>query len=440
MFICSKGVILRIFIVMMAFFLIIIIPVSAISTASNTDVTVSVAGAQSYYLGKEMIKLSGTNTVTNKTYLFLINNQLPSSGGSIKAADPRLDTNKVVTGDDQNFQVVDVRGDNTWSWTWDTSNVALEAGTFTIYAVSAPKNKNDLSDAAYGTAVIMIKTEKPTVSATVSQSNIIKGNPLLITGTATGNPSQGVAIWIIGPGVTSSATHSGNINYLNRVTVQPDSTGKFSYEIDSATTSTMGSGIGYVIVQHPMYNNAFDVFLIDGWGYRLANKMNSYPPGAVVKLVNLAVPYKGGGVIGPDAEWALTEGLKDPNVDDIYTEMQFSVVEPVNTTPSPTAIPTTSPTTVTTTTTTVPTTVTTTTTPITTLTTTVTTPPSPTLTTAPTDSVNKLLEEQNKKIEEQNKKLEDLNKTIAEQNQKLTEQNDILTQIINFLKGMFGWK
>ena len=63
-----------------------------------------------------------------------------------------------------------------------------------------------------------------------------------------------------------------------------------------------------------------------------------------------------------------------------------------------------------------------------------------TVPTTPTDSVQKLLEEQNRKIEEQNKKLADLNKTIAEQNQKLSEQNDILTQIINFLKSMFGWK
>lgn len=434
----GKRVFFRIFIVMMIFILIFIIPVSASSSASNTDVTVSVAGAQSYYLGKEMIKLSGTNTVTNKTYLFLINNQLPSSGGSIKAADPRLDTNKVVTGDDQNFQVVDVRGDNTWSWTWDTSNVALEAGTFTIYAVSAPKNKNDLSDAAYGTAVIMIKTEKPTVSATISQPTIMKGNSLLITGIATGNPSNGVAIWIIGPGVSSSKQNAGNINYLNRVTVQPDSTGKFSYEIDSSVTAIMGSGTGYIIAQHPMYNNAFDILLVNGRLGKIPsinfsdnyNSRHAYPgPDSYLGYVH--IPYSMGGVIGADVEDVLTEALKDPNVDDSYAEIQFSVVEPATTTTSvPTTVSTTAKTT-----TMVPTTAVTA-SPTTTLITTLTT----TVTTAPTDSVNKLLEEQNKKIEEQNKKLEDLNKTIAEQNQKLSEQNDMLTQIINFLKSMFGWK
>ncbi len=37
------------------------------------------------------------------------------------------------------FKVVDVNGDNTWSWKWGTANYALDAGTYTIYAVSQPR-------------------------------------------------------------------------------------------------------------------------------------------------------------------------------------------------------------------------------------------------------------------------------------------------------------
>ncbi|MDO8871952.1 MAG: hypothetical protein Q7V05_04365 [Methanoregula sp.] len=59
--------------------------------------------------------------------------------------------------------------------------------------------------------------------------------------------------------------------------------------------------------------------------------------------------------------------------------------------------------------------------------------PSPSITSSPTSSVEKLLEEQNKKIDEQNK-------LIAEQNKKMAEQSDLLSQMLNYFKGIFGWK
>ena len=40
-----------------------------------------------------------------------------------------------------NSVVADVLADNTWSYTWGTSNVDLDAGTYTIYAVSKPYDK-----------------------------------------------------------------------------------------------------------------------------------------------------------------------------------------------------------------------------------------------------------------------------------------------------------
>jgi hypothetical protein len=151
-------------------------------------VTIVAAGDQNYYLGEE-IKFSGTNTETYKTYLFLVGPNLPATGASIKSTDPRLVADKVVTGSETKFQVADVQGDNTWSWKWGTANIALDAGTYTIYAVSQPKDKDSLANAAYGTVSIIIK--KPFVSATASQSTVAKGDKLFITGTAEGNPSKG---------------------------------------------------------------------------------------------------------------------------------------------------------------------------------------------------------------------------------------------------------
>ncbi len=71
--------------------------------------------------------------------------------------------------------------------------------------------------------------------------------------------------------------------------------------------------------------------------------------------------------------------------------------------------------------------------PTTSQTTSLTIAPTPTIPSTPTSSVEKLLEEQNKKLEEQNR-------LMAEQNKKMSEQNDLLTQILNYFKGIFGWK
>lgn len=51
---------------------------------------------------------------------------------------------------------------------------------------------------------------------------------------------------------------------------------------------------------------------------------------------------------------------------------------------------------------------------------------------APTKSVQDLLDEQNKKIDEQNR-------LIAEQNKKLESQNDLLAQFLSRFKSIFGW-
>ena len=141
----QKGISLSVVVLLLLALLII----SSVS-ASATEVSVYVAGNQRYY-GGEDIQLSGTNTVTDKTYLFLSGPNIPSTGGSIKVADPKNAAYKVVTDDETNFQVVNVQSDHTWSWTWKTKNVEFEAGTYTIYAVSSPKNKNDLSSATSGT-------------------------------------------------------------------------------------------------------------------------------------------------------------------------------------------------------------------------------------------------------------------------------------------------
>jgi trimeric autotransporter adhesin len=282
-------------------------------------VTIVAAGDQSYYLGEE-IKFSGTNTETYQTYLFIVGPNLPSQGAEIQGSNPRADGAPGVTnGAPNTFQIAQVQGDNTWSWKWGTSKVALDAGTYTIYAVSQPKDKNNLEQAAYGTVSIIIK--KPFVSATASQSTVAQGDKLFITGTAEGQP-KAIQIWILGK------------NYAVKATEAVNSDASFKYEVRQESTRNLYPGQYFVVVQHPMQNNVFDIDTCTA-----ANAGTLVNPGNYVCNLQQAKGTAGAQNIftllgasslqGSDAAEALVQGINTPNVDDTYTKLQFLVEVPV---------------------------------------------------------------------------------------------------------------
>ena len=288
-------------------------------------VTIVAAGDQSYYLGEE-IKFSGTNTESYNTYLFITGPNLKSGGSQIQSTNPRADA--VTDTDASTFQSVSVLGDNTWSWKWGTSTVALDAGTYTIYAVSQPRNSADqhLSNTAFGTVSIIIK--KPFVSATASQSTVAQGDRVYITGTAEGQPTLGVKIWVLGKNYPTQPTD------VKTQSVNADAS--FKYEITQSTTKNLYPGQYFVVVQHPMQNNIFDIYesttspsgaaLVAGSAVVL-NRQNlagtTNLPSQVFTLLGAS------SLQGSDAAEALVQGINSANVDDTYTKLQFLVEVPV---------------------------------------------------------------------------------------------------------------
>ncbi len=281
-------------------------------------VTVVAAGDQSYYLGEE-IKLSGTNTESSTTYLFIIGPNLPALGGVLTEPKTRLTVTDPPTPSLWNSVKADVLADNTWSYKWGTSNIDLDAGTYTIYAVSQAYDKTPeyLAKAAYGTVSIIIK--KPFVSATASQSTVAKGDRLYLTGTAEGQPHS-VAVWVLGKNFAVRAEE----------TVNSDST--FEYEIKQEVTKGLYSGQYFVVVQHPMQNDVFD---IDSPGLGTATGdvyVFNYALGesnAALGQISIFKIQGAGSLQGSDAAEALVQGINDPNVDDTYTKLQFLVEEPI---------------------------------------------------------------------------------------------------------------
>ncbi len=262
------------------------------------DVTVTASGDQSYFLGEE-VTFSGTNTDSETVYLFITGPNLPSSGGDLES--PRTAGN----------QEVDVETDDTWEYKWDTSELALDAGTYTIYAVSGPATKDNVSDYKYQTVSIVVK--KPFISASVSASTVAKGDSLFITGTAEGNPSQGVAIWVLGK------------NYYVRDTESVEDDGSFSYEFE--TTDALASGQYFVVVQHPMYNGQFDVVEAEAGDTVGTATVGTGETWVVGASDNYFIAEGSGALQGSDAAEALVQLINSPNIDDTYTKLSFLVEE-----------------------------------------------------------------------------------------------------------------
>ncbi len=263
-------------------------------------VTVDAEGSKVYFVGQD-VKLFGENTDSDNVYLFITGPNIASNGARLDATDYTTGVTDNVPG---TFLSRVVKSDNTWDYTWGTANVPLDAGTYTIYAVSQPRDKDHLSFAKYATVSIQLR--KPFVNASLPSSRIAKGDKFTITGTAEGKPGPGLEIWILGT----------NLARVDSVSVADDNT--FEYTIDQGVTSNWAAGQYFVVVQHPMYNNQFDIIYNPATGEvtnRISGIVEFHLTGA-------------GRLQGSDAAEALVTALDSPNVDDTYTRLFFLLEEP----------------------------------------------------------------------------------------------------------------
>ena len=139
--------------------------------AEKGAVSILASGTGSYYIG-EKINLVGVCTTGKKVYLTL-------KGPDATQQERKLDQLDVASqnGNESTFLSTDVRQDNTWSYIWDTKNIAaqLEDGFYRIYAIDFPVSSDCLSAHSlysYGTVLIMMRP--PFISGTVLQSQFAK--------------------------------------------------------------------------------------------------------------------------------------------------------------------------------------------------------------------------------------------------------------------------
>jgi len=266
-------------------------------------ITVTACGTGIYFIG-ERIQLSGTSTVqTKEIYLSLIGQGSFSKQRKIDQLDITCQNS-----DPNTFTKVKIESDDTWSFIWDTSLIAseLKTGYYTIYATESPLAINNLDKIAFSTNNVLI--EQPFLSATIPQPSFVQGEPLYLAGTATGNPQKGVQIWIFGD----------EICLLKTVTVNPKH--EYSLELHHEEAKELPSGQYFIVVQHPMMNNEFDVYL-DADNKKV---LSNYPkPGT--ELFSLEGPAS---KKGADAATALSMALNDSGIDDTYVKLTFLIEKP----------------------------------------------------------------------------------------------------------------
>ena len=218
-------------------------PVSAdtvTSLAGKGVVTIAAPGSQSYYMGEKVV-FSGMNTDSDSTYLFITGPNLPDGGG--KLSPPYQNP---VSGDPGSFTMAKTKPDKTWEYTWYTSNLRLDAGSYTVYAVSTAGIKrpvqrfNNLWHGQYH------------LQKTLHNCRDLPGNqfqkdvPFTVSGVAEGIPRMSRS---------GSSVRTTTPSQLNLSTLMPRS----SMKSPRRSPVHLASGQYFVIVQHPMQNNQFDI-------------------------------------------------------------------------------------------------------------------------------------------------------------------------------------
>jgi hypothetical protein len=272
----------------------LISPISA-----ETGITITASGDQSYYLGEEVL-LSGSNSDSDNTYLFMVNADIPGNGGNLTSPHEN-----VVSGNPESFSRVPTKPDKTWEYTFYTSNLGLTPGRYIIYAVSQPITKDQINGVKFENVSMILKKEF--ISVKISPSPVTKGEPFTVTGLAEGNPGV-VHIWIFGD----------NYQYDTSVSPGPDSA--YLFNATTEISEKLPVGQGYLIVQHPMQNNQLDIVREGDWvkNVRLDEGRSTGGP-------NLFKIKGAGSLQGIDAARALVFGIIDSDVDDTYTEVPFFV-------------------------------------------------------------------------------------------------------------------
>lgn len=140
-------------------------------------------------------------------------------------------------------------------------------------------------------------------------ASISNGDPVTLHGIATGHPRDGLQVWVVGK------------NYLKISTIQVNNDNTFEFELRPSDTSSLAPGQFFVVVQHPMMNGQFDVYL-DASSGRVINRQSGTGGQTIYQMSG------SGSLQGPDSAQALVNAISSQNIDDTFTTYTFTINPP----------------------------------------------------------------------------------------------------------------
>jgi hypothetical protein len=137
---------------------------------------------------------------------------------------------------------------------------------------------------------------------------IANGDPVYIHGIATGQPSAGLQVWLIG------------YNYVKIATVFTNADNTYEYELKSADTQLLAPGQYFVLVQHPMENGVFDIYYDASTGSIFNRQLGTGT--SIFQLTGTGSLQK------PDGANALMRAINSQNLDDTFATTSFIIGNP----------------------------------------------------------------------------------------------------------------
>lgn len=153
--------------------------------------------------------------------------------------------------------------------------------------------------------------------STGSIATIAQGDPVTISGIATGHPQVGLQIWFIG------------YNFARVTTVQVNNDDTYVYDLKGTDTANLAPGQYFVLVQHPMMNGQFDI-VYDASSGTVKN----------VQTGKTIYQFTGSGSLqSTDSITALMSAIGSQNIDDTFATVTFFVSQPTVGINSPGTVP-----------------------------------------------------------------------------------------------------
>lgn len=157
-----------------------------------------------------------------------------------------------------------------------------------------------LAALAFGCIVVAAENVSGEQPLTGAPGVVARGDPVTISGIATGNPDA-VYVWVFGQ----------NYRLLSEP-VDVGSDGIYRYTLERSETADLSPGRYFAIVQHPMGNGKQDVRVV-------SDSTISVPGGTTVDLAGLPAD---------EAAAALVDALNSPYSDDTYVMVSFMIEDP----------------------------------------------------------------------------------------------------------------